>query len=87
MGEATSHGSTEAARALITEIPEAHGTTYQLWAELRNCDTPRGMVELRFQSLWSGARHPQEPQDRGRFLLDHTARQHLRQLLDTKSTA
>jgi len=45
------------------------------------------MVELRFQSLWSGAREPQEPRDRGRFLLDYTARQHLRQLLDTKSTA
>jgi hypothetical protein len=84
VGEATNHGPTETTRTLITEIAEAHGTTYQLWAELNLCDRPSGMMELKFQSRWSGARQPDELQDRGRFLLDETAMRNLRSLLDQK---
>lgn len=81
MGATKNHGSSAAARTLITETSDPHGSRYQLWAEITPCQNPRNTVELKFSSTWSGAKNAEEPQVRGRYLLDATAMDNLRRLL------
>lgn len=84
MGAGTHHTQTTPARTLITETKEPHGSTYQLWAEIIPCKKPQDTVELRFSSIWTGAKNAEEPQVRGKYLLDTTAIDNLRRLLGAK---
>lgn len=82
MGAGKNHTQTKANRALITETSDPHGSNYRLWAEIVPCERPSHTVELRFSSTWSGAKNAEEVQVRGRYLLDSTALDNLRRLLE-----
>lgn len=84
MGATTHHGPTSPARTLITETSDPHGSRYQLWAEIIECERPKNTIELRFSSLWSGSKNPDDTQVRGRYLLDATALDNLRRLLGAR---
>jgi hypothetical protein len=58
---------------LIREVPEAHGTAYQLWAEIISCEKPPETICLRFLTAWSGAKDPGAMQVKGEFFLDPAA--------------
>jgi hypothetical protein len=81
VGTRTHTAGTETKRKLIHDTEESHGSHYQLWAELIPCEHPGDHVELRFCSVWTGARNPDHEQTRARFLLSPTALANLRQLL------
>ena len=68
-------------KQLITEIPEAHGNTYQLWAEIIPCDNPAQTTCLRFLTAWSGARDAQAMQVKGEYFLDRQALDRLTNIL------
>ena len=84
MGARSHDPGTQTNRTLIHEIQESHGSHYQLWAELIPCQQPDDHVELRFASVWTGAKDPDHEQTRARFLLSPSALTNLRQLLGTK---
>jgi hypothetical protein len=84
MGTRTNHEPVETARTLIAETSDPHGSTYQLWAEIIPCEAPRNIIELRFSSTWSGAKQPQDPQIKAKFLLDATGLDNLRRLLEIR---
>ena len=81
MGARKINPSAETNRRLIHDIEESHGSHYQLWAELVSCAHPTDNVELRFSSVWTGARNPDREQTRARFLLSPSALANLQQLL------
>lgn len=66
---------------LIKQIPEAHGSTYQIWAEIIPCSIPQDTVCLRFSTQWTGARDPEARQIKGEYFLDSSARSQLMDLL------
>lgn len=69
-------------KTLVHEVPEASGSTYQLWAELAPVANPSRHYQLTFSSVWTGAKDPEAPQIKGQFLLGADAINNLRQLLD-----
>lgn len=73
--------------ALIRRVPEAHGSNYELWAEIIPCTIPKDTVCLRFSTIWSGARDPQAPQVKGEYFLDSAARHALSALLSEVTKA
>jgi hypothetical protein len=84
VGATTNDTGAETTRRLIHDIEESHGSHYQLWAELIPCKHPGDHVELRFSSVWTGARNPDHEQARARFLLSPSALANLQQLLGSK---
>lgn len=66
---------------LITEIAEAHGQTYQVWADIIPCVIPKDHVCLRFSSVWTGAKDSTARQNKGEYFLDKNAVQQLIYLL------
>jgi hypothetical protein len=84
MGTREINPSAETHRQLIHDIEESHGNHYQLWAELIPCEHPGDHAELRFSSVWTGARNPDYEQTRARFLLSPSALVNLQQLLGLK---
>jgi hypothetical protein len=66
---------------LITTVPEVHGSNYQLFAEIINCQHPPDTVCLRFGTRWTGARDPQALQIKAEFFLDSDAQARLADLL------
>lgn len=73
-------------QALIKSVPEAHGTNYEIWAEIIPCTIPADTVCLRFSSTWSGARDPSARQVKGEYFLDSLGRDQLIQLLQEASS-
>jgi hypothetical protein len=70
-------------KKLIHEVAEVSGATYQLWAELNDCYHPAGYKELRFSSVWTGAKDPEAPYNKGKFFLSPEALTNLKTLLET----
>jgi hypothetical protein len=68
-------------KTLIHETEELSGSAYQLYAEIIECESPQGMKQLVFSSVWTGAKHPKEHQTKCNFMLDPTAVAKLKQLL------
>jgi hypothetical protein len=68
-------------QTLIKSVPEAHGTSYEIWAEIIPCTIPQDTVCLRFSSTWSGAREPSTRQVKGEYFLDSQGRDQLIKLL------
>lgn len=68
-------------KTLILETQETSGSAYQLYAEVINCETPTGMKQLVFSSVWTGAKHPKEHQTKCNFMLDADAVTKLKDLL------
>lgn len=66
---------------LIHETEEPSGSTYQLYAEIIECESPQGMKQLVFSSVWTGAKHPKEHQTKCNFMLDDAAVAKLKELL------
>ena len=66
---------------LITEIAEAHGQTYQVWADIIPCVIPSDHVCLIFSSVWTGAKDSTARQVKGEYFLDTQAVQRLINLL------
>jgi len=56
-------------RKLIRDVKEAHGESYQVWAEVYRIDSPGHTVCLQFNSVWAGARDPGANQSKGQFFL------------------
>jgi hypothetical protein len=56
-------------KKLIRNVHEERGATYQLWAEVVRCETPADMINITFSSIWTGAKNPEAPQNKGQFLL------------------
>lgn len=69
-------------KKLIHEVPEQSGSTYQLWAELVDCYHPQGYKELKFTSVWTGAKDPEQPYNKGKFLLSPDSLTNLKALLE-----
>jgi hypothetical protein len=57
-------------KKLVSDVQEASGANYQLWAEVTRCQTPSNLVCLTFSSVWTGAKNPEAPQNKGQFFLD-----------------
>ena len=56
-------------KKLIHEVEETSGSTYQLWAELTDCQLPIGYKTLKFFSTWTGAKDKSIPYNKGQFFL------------------
>ena len=84
MGTGTLDPASQTSRALIHQVAESHGSHYQLWAELVPCEHPADHVELKFSSIWTGARNPDDGQVRARFLLSPDALSTLQQLIGSR---
>ncbi len=68
-------------KKLIQEVQEASGSSYQLWAEITACPNPVGYTQLKFTSVWTGAKNPELPQRKGDMLLSPEAMKNLQELL------
>lgn len=71
-------------KKLISQVPETSGNTYELWAELTDCYKPEGYKMLKFTSIWSGAKNPKLPYNKGEFFLSPEALSNLNDLLQEK---
>lgn len=69
-------------KKLIHEVKEQSGNDYQLWAELTECARPEGYKTLRFYSMYTGAKDPEIPWQKGQFFLPPEALKNLKELLD-----
>lgn len=69
-------------KKLIHEVKEQSGSDYQLWAEVTECARPEGYKNLRFYSMYSGAKDPEVPWQKGQFFLSPEALANLKELLD-----
>lgn len=68
-------------KRLIQEVKEASGASYQLWAELVDCQHPSDYKQLTFSSVWTGAKNPEAAQRKGEMLLSPEALKNLQELL------
>jgi hypothetical protein len=69
-------------KKLIHEVEEQSGNNYQLWAELTECARPEGYKALKFYSMYTGAKNPEVPWNKGQFFLPPKAVKNLKELLD-----
>lgn len=69
-------------KKMIHEIKEQSGNDYQLWAELTECARPAGVKALKFYSVYSGAKNPDVPWNKGQFFLTPEALNNLKDLLE-----
>jgi hypothetical protein len=69
-------------KKMIHEVEELSGNNYQLWAELTECTRPEGYKALKFYSMYTGAKDPEVPWNKGQFFLPPEAVQNLKELLD-----
>lgn len=69
-------------RKMIHEVQEQSGNHYQLWAELSPCSLPKGYQSLRFYSIYTGAKDPEIPWQKGQFFLSPEAVKNLKDLLE-----
>jgi hypothetical protein len=70
-------------KKLIHEIPETSGSKYQLWAELIPCYHPSDCKTLAFSSVWTGAKNPNEHQNKWQVMLAPDAIKNLIELLES----
>jgi hypothetical protein len=68
-------------KTLIHETEELSGSAYQLYAEIIECESPQGMKQLVFSSVWTGSKHPKEHQTKCNFMLNDAAVAKLKELL------
>jgi hypothetical protein len=71
-------------KTLIHEVEEISGATYQLWAELKDCYNPAGYKELRFSSIWTGAKDSEAPYNKDNFFLSPETLVNLKTLLEAE---
>jgi hypothetical protein len=71
-------------KKLIHEVHEQSGNDYQLWAELTECARPEGVKMLKFTSVYTGAKDPGVPWNKGQFFLSSEALHNLKELLEEK---
>lgn len=69
-------------KKLIHETAPNTDSNYQLWADVTPVESPAGFFELKFESVWAGAKNPTAPQTRGSFLLSNDSLKNLRELLN-----
>jgi hypothetical protein len=69
-------------KKMIHEVEELSGNNYQLWAELTECTRPEGYKALKFYSMYTGAKSPEVPWNKGQFFLPPEAVKNLKELLD-----
>ena len=69
-------------KKMIHEVQEQSGNNYQLWAEFTDCTLPLDYKTLRFYSMYSGAKDPGVPWNKGEFFLPPEAVQSLKELLE-----
>ena len=69
-------------KKMIHEVQEQSGNHYQLWAELTECSHPAGYKALKFFSMYTGAKNPEVPWNKGQFFLPPEALQNLKELLN-----
>lgn len=69
-------------KKMIHEVQEQSGNHYQLWAEITECARPEGYKNLRFYSMYTGAKDPEIPWQKGEFFLPPEALANLKELLD-----
>lgn len=69
-------------KKMIHEVQERSGNNYQLWAEFTDCTLPEGYKTLRFYSMYSGAKDPGVPWNKGQFFLPPEAVKNLKELLE-----
>ena len=72
-------------KKMIHEVKEQSGSDYQLWAELTECARPEGYKSLRFYSMYTGAKDPEIPWQKGQFFLPPESLQNLKDLLNAES--
>lgn len=70
-------------KKLIHEVKEQSGNDYQLWAELTDCLRPEGYKSLKFTSMYTGAKNPEIPWNKGEFFLPPNAIDNLKELLNS----
>lgn len=69
-------------KKLIHQVNEQSGNDYQLWAEVTPCSRPEGYQTLRFYSMYTGAKNPEIPWNKGQFFLPPEAMKNLKELLE-----
>jgi hypothetical protein len=69
-------------KMLIQEVKEESGSVYQLFAEVSECPNPSGYKQLEFSSLWTGAKDPELPLNKGRLFLSPEGYDNLKVLLE-----
>lgn len=69
-------------KKMIHEVEEQSGNNYQLWAELTECARPEGYKALKFYSMYTGAKNPEVPWNKGQFFLPPDALKNLKELLE-----
>lgn len=69
-------------KKMIHEVKEQSGNHYQLWAELTPCSHPEGYKALKFFSMYTGAKNPEVPWNKGQFFLPPESLQNLKDLLE-----
>ena len=68
-------------KKMIHEVVEQSGNNYQLWAELTDCLRPEGYKTLKFTSMYTGAKNPEVPWNKGEFFLPPESLNNLKDLL------
>ncbi|CAB4129319.1 hypothetical protein UFOVP112_417 [uncultured Caudovirales phage] len=69
-------------KKMIHEVVEQSGNNYQLWAELSECARPEGYKTLKFYSMYTGAKDPEVPWNKGQFFLPPESLKNLKELLE-----
>jgi len=84
MASPTHSGSTTSTRTLISSNQDPHGSVYEVWANLADCQMLTDTARLQFQSKWTRSRDPDSFHNIAEIYLDATGIDNLRRLLGAK---